>query len=244
MKTSVIYSGQARTFARVFENQYFHCLRFLPDPEFFVSVARDEQCGDMHRLLERFPKEKVHIEYVMQPELPEPPPDPPYRAMYGPSSSPQAILRQLWALNRAWEFASELGANEADIVVRIRPDIAFYRFEMPQTVGNAYSGVGIWHDWRCETPYWARWGGVNDRLALLGREVAPHYFGTHHLIDRHCKQGCPLHPETLVYQTLKLAGIRPSHTLATEFATIRLDGTRVEPSVSLVDQMEYARTRP
>lgn len=236
MRTAVIYSGQARTFARVFENQYFHCLRHLPNPEFFVSVARDEQCGDMHRLLERFPKEKVHIEYVMQPELPEPPPDPPYRAMYGPSSSPQAILRQIWALNRAWEFASELGASDADLVVRIRPDIAFYRFEMPW--------VAELGQYTCLTPYWARWGGVNDRLALLGHEVAPHYFGTYHLIDRHCKQGCPRHPETLVYQTLKLAGIEPSHTLATEFATIRLDGSRVEPSVSLVDQMEYARTRP
>lgn len=237
MRTAVIYSGQARTFAKVFENQYFHCLRFLPDPEFFVSVARDEQCGDMHRLLERFPKEKVHIEYVMQPELPEPPPDPPYRAMYGPSSPPQAILRQLWALKRAYEFFRDcVDPMEYELVVRIRPDIAFYRLELPQF--NVVPPEG------CLVPYWARWGGVNDRLAFLGREAARAYFRTFGRVDFLREKGCPLHPETLLDRSLRLVGITPSHRLATEFATIRLDGTRVEPSVSLVDQMEYARTRP
>lgn len=233
MKTAVLYSGQARSFAKVFENQWWHVLRKLPEPEFFVSVADDEQAPDMYRLLERFPADKVHIEIVQQPTLPEPPLDKPYLAMYPPSSPPQAILRQLWALQRVWEFYCESTSTAHDLIVRIRPDLAFYRFEMPGSIIP-----------ECRVPWWARWGGVNDRLALLGHTGAFNYFRTYErMLSVHKDKGCPLHPETLIAASLELGGITPSHTLATEFATVRLDGTVVPPSVSLTDQVEYARTK-
>lgn len=233
IQTAVVYSGEARTFAKVFENQYFHVLRKLPNPEFFVSVQDDAQAPDMYRLLEKFPSDRVHIEFVQQPTLREPPADPQYLAMYPPSSPPQAILRQLWALDRAWDFFNSfLSAEDSHQVVRIRPDLAFYRFEMPRGMSN------------CVTPWWARWGGVNDRMAVMSRGAARSYFTTHMRVEGLRGLGCPLHPETLIAASLELGGITPSHTLATEFATVRLDGTLVAPSVSLIDQVEYSRTKP
>jgi hypothetical protein len=233
MTTAVIYTGQARTFKRVFENQYFHVLRKLPDPEFFVSVADDEQAPDMYRLLEKFPADKVHIEIVSQPTLPELPPDPPLLAMYPPSSSPQAILRQLWALQRGWEFACDRGADKATYVLRIRPDLAFYRCELP-SVADIYT---------CLTPWWSRWGGVNDRMAFINRWAASAYFRTYSNLARIRSRGCPLHPETLIAASLELGGMVIRHTLATEFATVRLDGTIIGPTVTDVDRIEYARTQ-
>lgn len=253
MKTAVIYSGQARTFGEVFPNQYDKVLRLLPSPEFFVSVADDAQAPAMTRLWECFPKASVHIEHVKQPQLPEPPPDPKWLQMYPPSATPQAILRQLWSLNRAWEFFQATAKGlcvevethggsyskevKFDIIVRLRPDLAFFRFEEP----IQWDRCSGWHDWSCYTPWWSRWGGVNDRMALLGQEAAKHYFTTFTKIERLRAAGCPLHPETLVDRSLRDGGIQPSHTLATEFRAIRLDGsvTPVDPTV--IDIAEYSR---
>lgn len=236
MKTAVIYSGQTRSFRHVFENQYLHVLRKLTNPEFFVSVAEHEQAPDMSRLLERFPADKVHIEVVKQPQIPEPLPDKPYLAMYPPSASPQAILRQLWHLNRAFGFMLNMTQHQPyDVVVRIRPDLAFYRCDLP-LIRPGPTG--------CITPWWARWGGVNDRFALLGWTAASHYFGTFENWEKLMRLGWPLHPETLIAASLELGGISPSHTLATEFATVRIDGTVIPPSVTETDKVEYGRTRP
>lgn len=234
-RTAVIYSGEARTFATTFANQYWHVLRHLPNPEFFVSVQDDAQAADMTRLWERFPAEDVHIEYVEQPTLPEPEPDPKWLNLYPPSAKPQAILRQLWALNRAWEFYGAVTQIEHELVVRIRPDIAFARFELPRHSDT--------HPFSCYTPWWARWGGVNDRMAYLGKEAAKDYFTTFTKIERLRALGCPLHPEQLIAASLRNGGIEPRHTLAADFITLRLDGTIVPMSVTEIEIAEYARAR-
>lgn len=234
MKTAVIYSGQARTFTEVFPNQYWQVLRKLPNPEFFVSVADDVQAASMTRLWERFPQESVHIEYVQQPQIEEPPPNPKWLALYPPSSPPQAILRQLWSLDRAWAFYRESRtSDEHEIVVRIRPDIAFARCDLPR--------LPLYRE--CHTPWWARWGGVNDRFSVMRWTAAEHYFTTLQKRVALWAAGCPLHPETMIAASLEEGGVDVSHTLATEFVTVRLDGTHVAPSITVVDQVEYARTR-
>ena len=228
--TAVIYSGEARTFAQTFANQYWWLLRLLPDPEFFISVADDAQADDMPRMLRtRFPANRIHFEKVVQPTLPEPPPDPPFLSC-PPSVPPQAILRQLWALNQAWDFSQSCH----DLVVRIRPDIAFTRFEIPNMVEGSC----------CLTPWWGRWGGVNDRLAFLRDFAIRPYFTTFFRFKRLMDLGCPLHPETLIDASLRDAAITPSHTLAAEFITVRLDGTTRPADITMVDVVEYARTRP
>lgn len=239
MKTAVIYSGQARTFSEVFANQWWHVLRKLPDPHFFVSVENDDRAESMTRLWEKFDPAVVHMEVVEQPQIPEPPADPKWLAVYPPSASPQAILRQFWSLNRAWSFFRETCAARAypefHLVLRIRPDLAFARFEMPV--------IRAMHAWSCLTPWWARWGGVNDRVALMGITAARNYFTTFDSLKPLLALGAPLHPETLLAASLEIAEIPLNPTLATEFITVRTDGTTVAASISAIDYAEYARYR-
>ena len=241
MRTAVIYSGQTRSFAQVYRNQYWHVLRKLPNPEFFISVADDEQATNMRLLETLFPPESVHIEYVKQPTLPEPLDDPPFHNIYPRDKATiQDVLRQLWALDRAWEFFYELAKPnwDFDLVLRIRPDLAFGRFEFPSNFDHS-----IGRPSRCWTPYWARWGGVNDRLALMGHAAALNYFATYSRIAALRALGCPLHPEQLINASMRECGIGVKHTLSAEFITVRLDGSFVPMSITEIDKLEYARSR-
>lgn len=241
MKTAVIYSGQARSFAQVFENHYWHVLRKLPHPEFFVSVAEDEEASSMHRLAERFSEDQIHCEFVQQPELPEPKPDPKWLPGYKPSATPQAILKQLWANHRAWQFFYEQRLAETyTLIVRIRPDIGFHDFQSPFARGN---DSNILSEHVSLSPWWARWGGVNDRFALLGSIAAEAYFNTWNLLPTLQSQGAPLHPETLVRAALEYRGIRVSSTLGAEFCTVRKNGSFVPMDPQINDIVDYARTK-
>ncbi len=244
MKTAVIYSGQARTFGETFPNQFDKVLRLLPNPEFFVSVAEDPQAQTMTRLWERFPKESVHIEHVHQPAIKEPDPEPKWLQMYPCSTTRQGVLRQLWSLNRGWDFYRAHCGNEPkhELIVRLRPDLLFMRFELPsQVVGCTTGQIYTPKSDLCETPWWSRWGGVNDRIALLGSLAAREYFTTFTKIERLMKDGCPLHPETIVDRSIRDGHVVPSHTLATEFVAARLDGTFTPFDPSTIDIVEYAR---
>lgn len=230
MKTAVIYSGQARTFGQLFENHWWHVLRKLEDPEFFVSVQDDAQAADMTRLWEKFPPDRVHIEYVEQPTLPDPAPESKWLNLYPRSSPAQSVLRQLWALNRARLFSVH-----ADLVIRLRPDLAFARFEMPRHRDISHLS--------CHTPWWSRWGGVNDRVAVMGCDAAFHYFTTFTKIDRLRALGCPFHPEQLIAASLEDGRIEPSHTLAAEFITVRLDGSHVPMDATQIELADYVRSQ-
>lgn len=238
MKSLVIYSGEARTFKEVFANQYWHVLRKLGDVEFFVSVQDDANARDMELLLTRYPAKKVHIEYVQQPDLPEPQPNLKWLAMYPPSTTLTGIVRQLWSLDRAWQFVYETveyhrQGLRPEQVIRLRPDLAFARFELPRA--PRYS--------ECITPWWARWGGINDRVAVMGWGAAPNYFKTYPRLASLRSAGCPLHPETLIAASLEMGNSIVSYDLATEFATIRANGEVVKPSITDVDLVEYARVK-
>ncbi len=238
MRTAVIYSGHARTFEHVFDNHFFHVLRKLPNPEFFVSVVNDDDAIHMGRIRERFPTGSFHMETVDQPQIPEPPRDPHLLAGYENSSPIQAILRQFWHLNRAWEFlqitAPDCRSSPFDLVVRIRPDLAFHRFDLERFP----------HAQECFSPWWSRWGGMNDRFALMGWDAAFRYFTTFERIAAIQKLlGCPLHPETLLLTSLQAGGIRNYSTLAAEFRTIRKDGSFVLMDPSLSDITTYARNK-
>ena len=233
MKTAVIYSGQARTVNLLHENHWWFVLRKLPNPTIFASVADDEQAN--HILSLKRPGVTFFIEKVVQPEIAVPPMKE-HQFGYKPSASLQGVLKQLWAWNKAWDFVGKR-ADEFDLFVRIRSDLRFCRFEFPahhSLLGKTALAV---------TPWWARWGGCNDRMALLGRRAAEAYFTTFSNRDKLFAMGCPLHPETMVHASLELAGISPHHTLATSFYTLRLDGTLAPETIQIEDVAEYARTK-
>jgi hypothetical protein len=230
VSTAILMSGQARSFGgtkipegskratqpwarRTFENQCWYLYRHLRDPEFFVSLANDEHAAEVEPLLlSRFPREKVHVEIVDQPTMPEPPIEAMLHSAYCCSSPSQSILRDLWHRQRVYEFWREHHSTVANTFARVRPDSYFQSFR-PQLMIEG-----------CCVPYWSSYGGVNDRFAIMDRISAPAYFraftDVQHLLDK----GCPFHPETLLAGALHLGNVRVNNRLPIHFFTLRRNG--------------------
>lgn len=232
LKTVVILSGQLRSFAECLPSQRWQVYRRLINPVFFVSCANDAQAHEAE-LLKKYYSE-VHIEHIEQPkEVPvqkwDKPKVPQASHPYPASATDQGILKQLWSLNRAWEFAGPQ-VDVDDIVIRQRPDLLMRRFDMPKSHKiepfDAY------------LPAWSRWGGVNDRFGVLGSSAAQAYFTTFQRVQELCELGAPLHPESLVMGALELAHVRIRNTLIAEFDTLRMDGTLIRSDAMIQDVMD------
>jgi hypothetical protein len=230
MRTAVLYSGQARTFRRCLPSQFWQVLRKLPDPHFFCSVADDADANDMELLRKNY--EHVEVEKVTQPEIPEPQGATTFHQLATPytiSVPVQAVLKQLWSLNRVWEFFNEKHTGDYDLFVRIRPDLFFHHFEVPAE----------WPIQRCLAPWWGSYSGVNDRFAILSPGAAEAYFtGFVHLSEM-LAEGCPLHPESLVAYAMERAGVRISRTLDAEFSTLRKPDDPRVPTRGLMEFPVY-----
>jgi hypothetical protein len=252
MKIAFIYTGQARTFKEVIENHLWFAFRHFDKPTVFASMADDPQAEDL--LLLRDHGYTVHFEKVVQPEIPEPATRP-HQFGYPRSVSAQSVLKQLWALNRAWEFFNEKREGDYDLIVRIRPDSRFVRFELPKSyrlqalLYSSQTGAdGL--NWRegikpylCLVPWWASWGGINDRLAVMGRDAAKAYFTAYTKIDELVAKKCPVHPETMIAAALDMAKITPERMLPAEFMTLRMDGATTPIDMTMIDLAEYTRIR-
>lgn len=237
MSTAVLISGQARTFRHCYPNQRWQVFRKLEDPWFFVSVADDAQAEDMEILRQDY--EHVFIERVTQPILPEPEnaAELVARAPYPIVSTPQAILRQFWHLKRVYEWylvAGRVGIQHTfSAIVRIRPDLLFHSYATPpqKTLEDDMGckrTCDIWHH-ECHSPWWSRWGGINDRFAIMGGKAALHYFNAYTAIPLLWAKGCPLHPESMLKAALELGNITSHDTLKALFSTVRLDGKLIKP---------------
>lgn len=248
MKTCVIYAGQARSHRMLWENHAFFLLQELPSPTIFASVQDDERADDM--LLLRQAGYEVHLEKHKQPETIEVPQQTEHHFGYPVTSKagPAGVLKQLWALNKAWEFVGER-AKEFDFFVRVRPDLKFCRFVMPgfpvtnrvELTDDGYDLVSETDDRACLTPWAATWGGINDRFALMGRAAAEAYFTTFQRKDEFFAKRCPCHTETMMGYSLKTAGITPSATLDTEMFLLRENGDLEKEPASLRDLATFAR---
>lgn len=214
MKTLILYSGQARTVKDVWANHFFWLHNQVPNPTVVCSVEDNANADDMLCLQRKgvpFIMEKHH-----QPTIGEPEPRCRWHAGYPTSSSPQAILKQLWALDRVWDYAQTVvNLDDFDIFVRVRPDLSFLRVEMP--------ALPVFD---CHTPRWSKWGGINDRFAVMGRKAAEAYFGCFRARDALWADYCPLHPETMMGYHLRKSKIPIYDNLRVEFTTIRPADTR------------------
>lgn len=262
MKTAILYCGQARTISQTYQNQAWH-LRHFPNPDIFVSVCDDPQADDMFLLKEAMPHAGWFMEKVVQPPVEVPVEKTLFHSGYPRSTSPEGVLKQLWAWNRAWEFFCSVAKPEDyDVFVRIRPDTAFLRLEVPRLTAlttfrqepseGVVDGCGI--SWahvveRVEPdlslhPRWAKWGGVNDRFAILGRIAARAYFTTWQKWPQLRALGAPCHPEQLLDASLRMDGIIPNSTLRAEFLTVRMpspehpNGGYYPCDPSLIDLMD------
>lgn len=257
MRTAIIYTGAMRAFDRCIETHNWHVLRHLGEVDFYVSTYKDGTEAQAEILRARFPKSRVEIEVMdSQPDcisdlrakgvpLPE-------RwkegknythEPYAISVHPQAVLRQLWQLEKGWELfertapatmTTEKNVPNYDCVVRCRPDLFFhsskFRIEkMPLDVAL--------------TPWWGRFGGIADRFAILGLVAAEVYFHTYSIVWELMAIGCPLHPESLIYAAMTTVKLPVIDTLRVEFSTMRANGQTRAPEISASDIAHLAASR-
>lgn len=246
MSTAVLISGQMRTFRQCLPTLNWHVFRKLKDPVFYVSCVDDAQAQDAELLLPLYPK--VFIERVTQPEFSD---AAKYMAAaqhapYHISVPPEFILRQSWHMNRVYEFAQENGAGDSDIYVRCRPDLWMQQavIESFQDNGEFNSPWECRSPWGCHSPWWGRFGGLNDRFAIMGGMAAQAYFTHFKKIDELLKDGCPFHPESLLFAALDKGGVVTHHTLNAIFSKLFLPEPDPKNPGQFIQQMRPPEILP
>ncbi len=227
MKTVFIYSGGMRSFDRTWRNHQWFIWRHFKDARFYCCTEDDE---DAHKV--SFLPPGATVRKVKQPEMVMPAGCPPtwtqgqpyMHEPYAISVPPSAVMGQLWMLREGWRLYEE-GGEQADLVIRIRPDLWFHSFEKPERQ--------IWESDLALVPWWGRFGGCNDRFALLRPSAAAEYFIAYDKIPALISIGAPLHPETIIAESIGRMKICP--TLKAEFSTLRKSGEMRPPEISLID---------
>jgi len=189
MKTAVLISGQLRTFAKCYPTQKWQIFRhYEPDIHFFVSCVDDPQADSASLLLRDY--ENVNVERYQDPtDLPVIPPEKGAWAPYANATSHDKLMLQHWGNKKVWHFFwDHKTATPFDTIIRIRPDIWIHRFQRPRDPDKE----------ECFCPWWGKFGGINDRLAIMGATAAFGYFEMYDRIQELLDKGCPFHPETLV----------------------------------------------
>lgn len=244
MKTSILICGAMRSFDRCLKSQFWQVYRHWPDANFYI-VTHDDETAHQADLLGSLVASglggmtgQVFERRVTQPEMiaPEGCPGtwtPGKSYMHEPyaiSVSPQAVLGQLWLLQEGWKFMMEMG-DSAEVIIRTRPDLYFHYFKPPYFL--SLNNPAVYHDLDtlALAPWWGRFGGTNDRFAIMGRSAAKAYLCTYSKVPDLVKAGAPLHPETLVKAAVEAAGCVIEPTLETEFSTIRADGQTRPPEI-------------
>ena len=255
MKTAILISGHTRSFKWIFDNQCREVFSRFKEPVFFCSVVDDEHGRDIEELKTKFPESDVFIEYVKeQPDCVKlvgekifPKASRNYidtlfkkcmeksKIKPAPHASPQTIFSSLWHQQRVWELCQKSQVKDIGFYVRHRPDLLFTTLEMPATIA----------DNECYVPWWASWGGINDRWAVMGPLAASAYFtcfdGLPVMLTTNTgvhPEGCPLHPEALSGENLRrnLITVKP---LNCDFSALRVPvGDKVDffrPNYSVTD---------
>lgn len=241
MKTAIILSGAMRSFERCLPNLQWQVFRHFPEAKFYVATANDEDATTAAMLGKRCAAVRV----LDQPEMVLPPgcphewtPGKPYmHEPYFISVDPRHVLGQLWMLREGWRLYQE--ANDpADLIIRCRPDLWFHSFEKPWMFQRNAMGYPELPQ-TAHVPWWGRFGGCNDRFALLGAKAAEAYFTTYDLVPLMVMEGAPLHPETLVHYSMKRAGISICDDMKAEFSTLRKSGEMRPPEITTIDLAHF-----
>lgn len=221
MSTAILISGQMRTFAQCYLNQKWHVFRHFEDPHFFITVQDNAEAASIALLRRDYGEDHVHVELRTDPVLEVTPAMEQAWALapYQNAAPAHQLLLQHWYQNEVWKHFQRcyaaLPTLTFDTVVRLRPDQWFHSFSFSPFV--PFAGLAL-------TPWWGRFGGINDRVAVLAPDAAFAYFTVYEQIPALLAAGCPFHPESLVHAALEKAGCDINPKLSAEFSTIRLDG--------------------
>lgn len=227
MRAAVLVVGQMRTWSTCIHTFKWHIARQLNcDLDFYVSTVQDSETASADLIGTHFPQSKLVVEAkAFQPDLAEIP-EPVRFEPYARSVPMQAVLRQLWQLNEAWRLFSLYDEGQYDFIIRTRPDLFFHSFKMPEDYPS---------DWEAWTPWWGRFGGLNDRFAIMGWRSAKAYFQTFQKLETLLQAGCPIHPESLIAGSIWEAGCHNLPRLKVEFSTLRMTGEMRPPEISPID---------
>ncbi len=231
MKTAVLISGQLRTFKKCYSTQRWQIFRhYEQDIHFFASICNDSQTSDIQLLTRDY--ENVHWQALDDPtDLHNVPTEQGAHAPYANATSHYKLMLQHWGNKKVWDFFASSAAPESfDVIIRIRPDLWIHRFRPPKFEDSETLTAFC--------PWWGKFGGVNDRLSVMGIEAAHLYFNVYDNIAGLLAMGCPFHPETLLLETLRMGEMTVRNTLMTEFSTERMDGSRRWAEIVMSDMAE------
>lgn len=253
MSTAVLISGQLRTFAQCWPTQRWHVLRHFPDCHFFITVQGNPEIvpDELWNLVQEYGSDRVHFQQLTDPDLSAdltPELSRAYHhAPYTNAAPAHQLLLQHWYQNECWKFFKSIVGptrdkkidDTFDTFIRLRADLWFHSFECP--VGLTHEDDnGTFGSTVALTPWWGKFGGLNDRFAILGPEAARAYFTVYQHIPELLAAGCPFHPESLVHAALERSSIDHHPTLQTEFSTLRLNGQMRFPEISPADMAHCA----
>ncbi len=233
MSTAILYSGQLRTFARCYPSQRWHVLRHLADPHFFFTIqAQPDALAILAPLIADYGESRVHVQQLIDPDLTAdltPALAAAYhQAPYANAAPAHQLLLQHWYQAQIWKFFQSHQSPDFSSIIRLRPDLFFHSFEAERI-------TTIWKD-EVLTPWWGRFGGLNDRFAIMGADAAQVYFDIYPKIPELLHSyGCPFHPESLLAARLEISHMHVSTKLRAEFSTLRLNGTQRQPEISMID---------
>lgn len=230
--TAVIFSGQMRTFTVCAPLFKWQVMRHYPNADVFISTTQDEDTAPAIALAHQlFPADRLFIDITEnQPDFPALPHSAHCPPPFENSVPIEWILRQWWQHKRAWKFYELQIANRQTkhrTIIRARADSFFHDF-MPVAPANVYAHTAY-------VPWWGRFGGCNDRFAIMGRQAAEAYFSIFDNLNPLLASGCPMHAETVVMANLQASGIIVRDNLRTTFSTLRKSGEMRYPEVSHSD---------
>lgn len=221
MNVAILISGQMRTAERCIDSIKQHVYAALPltsipktdlcrqDYATYAATAADE---DAHKI-ELFPRVLGMTE--PQPELPEKN----YAASLGLGCyGVQVVLKQLWALRRAWQIMEGDGYRP-DWVIRLRPDCYFH---------NDIENLADCDPNAVYVPTFHNFYGLNDRFAFGGYEAMRVYCNRLDNMDEYVEAGGIFQPESHLLSTLRQANISVRRTRVL-FDLVRKGGKHVKP---------------
>ena len=238
MSTAILYSGQLRTFAACYPTQRWHVLRHVINPHFFFTIQDQPDIDEiLAPLIADYGVDRVHVQRLTDPDLTAeltPLLSRAYhQAPYANAAPAHQLLLQHYYQAKVWKFfqslSSQLSAlSSIDTIIRLRPDLWFHSYESTRA-------STVWED-EVLTPWWGRFGGLNDRFAIMGPAAARAYFDVYAKIPELLgSYRAPFHPETLLLARLEMAQIHVTQTLCAEFSTLRANGTARPPEISPID---------
>ena len=224
--TAVLMSGQFRTFPNCIRTQHWHVYRHFPDVHFVVVAQNDVTAPGCVELLESlYGKARVVARLIEDPtDLPM---APEHLGNFAPTANAaphENLVLQHWYQMKVWELFAASGM-EPEVTIRMRGDNYMSNFDSElELVPDAV-----------HSPYWGKFGGINDRLAVMSGRAPEAYFNVYGQIDTLLHMGCPFHPESLLKASLELAGVRSIDTLRSAFTTYRADGKHRYPEILMDD---------